>query len=155
MIDRGRSQRGFTLLELMIVLTIMIILTAAAVPNILGGNVNRPLVDATNQTINMAQYAKNRAVNDFRAYGLQIDADASRGGTLRVFRGSGPSCGSETTTGNSVREFEVNSVYRDGDDDGDVQIAMVELWPSALELLCLHQTAEWSTQRPVSPCSQT
>ena len=146
-------ERGFTLLELMIVLTIMIVITAAAVPNIMGSNLNRPLIDATNETINMAQYAKNRAVNDFRAYGLQIDVDDSRGGTLRVFRGTGPACGSVSTNGEAVREFEVNSVYRDEDDSGEVQIAMVEIWPNALELLCFTpdgRVVDATTSQPVS-----
>ena len=147
------TQAGFTLIELMIVVAIMIVVAAAAVPNVLGLQHNRPLVNATQQTLSMAQYTKNRAVNDFRAYGLQISRDAGVGGVLRVYRGTGPQCGAIDLTTVPMRTYDVNDEYRDPTGGGQSQIRIVETFPEGLELICFTpdgRVVDAATSQPVS-----
>jgi len=151
---KTRAQEGgFTLIELMIVVAIMIVVAAAAVPNVLGLQHNRPLVNATQQTLSMAQYTKNRAVNDFRAYGLQIAPDDGVGGVLRVYRGTGPQCGAIDLTSTPMRTYDVNEEYRDPTGSGQSQIRIVETFPDGLTLICFTpdgRVVDAATSQPVA-----
>lgn len=150
---KTRAYRGFTLIELMIVVVVMIVIAAAAVPNVMGVSHNRPLVNATQQTLSMAQYAKNRAVNDFRAYGLEIDRDTGVGGTLRVYRGTGPQCAAIDLTATPMRTYDVNNEYRDKSGTGQSQIRIVETFPNAIEVICFTpdgRVVDAATSQPVT-----
>jgi len=147
------NDRGFTLIELMIVMVVIIVVAATAMPNVLGVKHNRPLINATQQTLSMAQYTKNRSVNDFRAYGLQIATDEGVGGILRVFRGTGPQCGSIDTTGEPSRTYDVNAEYKDPDGTGSSQIRIVETFPQGIELICFTpdgRVLDAATSQPVT-----
>jgi prepilin-type N-terminal cleavage/methylation domain-containing protein len=149
----SNNDRGFSLIELMIVMVVIIVIAAAAMPNVLGISHNRPLVNATQQTLSMAQYTKNRSVNDFRAYGLQIASDDGVGGVLRVYRGTGPQCGSIDLTAEPSRVYDVNTEYRDPDGVGQSQIRIVETFPAAIELICFTpdgRVVDAATSQPVS-----
>ena len=147
------KQRGFTLIELMIVMVVIIIVAATAMPNVMGLKHNRPLVNATQQTLSMAQYTKNRAVNDFRAYGLQIDTSEGVGGMLSVFRGTGPQCGSIDLNATPSRTYDINAAYNDPDGVGASQIRIVETFPPGLELICFTpdgRVVDAATSQPVN-----
>jgi prepilin-type N-terminal cleavage/methylation domain-containing protein len=147
------TDRGFTLIELMIVMVIIIVVATAAMPNVLGVSHNRPLVNATQETLSMAQYTKNRSVNDFRAYGLQIATDDGVGGVLRVFRGTGPQCGSIDLNGEPSRIYDINTAYNDPNGVGQSQIRIVETFPSGIELICFTpdgRVVDAATSQPVS-----
>jgi prepilin-type N-terminal cleavage/methylation domain-containing protein len=151
-INTRATEKGFTLIELMVVMVVIIVVASAALPNVLGVTHNRPLVNATQQTLSMAQYTKNRSVNDFRAYGLQIEASDGVGGVLRVFRGTGPQCGSIDLTAEPSRVYDVNTEYRDPDGVGLSSIAIVETFPSGIELICFTpdgRVVDAATSQPV------
>tara|TARA_Y100000994_G_scaffold189533_1_gene158419 strand:- start:17 stop:652 length:636 start_codon:yes stop_codon:yes gene_type:complete len=147
------KDRGFTLIELMIVMVIIIVIAAAAMPNVLGVSHNRPLVNATQQTLSMAQYTKNRSVNDFRAYGLQIATDEGVGGVLRVFRGTGPQCGSIDLNSEPSRIYDVNTEYNDPNGVSMSQIRIVQTFPAGIELICFTpdgRVVDAATSQPVT-----
>lgn len=150
---KTRAYRGFTLIELMIVMVIIIIVASAAVPNVLGLTQNRPLVNATQATLSIAQYAKNRAVNDFRAYGLEIDRDEGVGGVLRVFRGTGPQCTSIDLTVAPSRTYDINHEYYDPTGTGASSIRISETFPAELAVICFTpdgRVVDAATSQPVS-----
>ncbi len=129
-----RCNAGFTLLEVMIVSAVIIVLAAAAVPNIMGSQANRELVDATNGTMSIVQFAKNRAVNDFRAYGVLITpSEGGEDGVLAVIRGTGPNCQSVNAAAAPMKVYNVNDVYRGAE---DVSIRLVATLPDDFTLVC-------------------
>ena len=66
------GSKGFSLLELMMVIVIIIVIVTLAMPNVMKATQHQPTIQATQKVMDAAHYAKNRAVNDFRAYALQI-----------------------------------------------------------------------------------
>jgi len=73
------SARGFTLIEIMIVLVVMGIVIAFAGPRVAGGLMGQAVRTATLQTAAMLRYARSKAVNTGCRYHVIFD-----GGTRRV-----------------------------------------------------------------------
>ena len=152
------KERGFTLIELMIVVAIMIVVVAAAMPNVLGVKHNRPLVNATQATLSIAQFAKNRAVNDFRSYGLEIARNDGVGGVLRVYRGTGPQCSAIDINTTPMRTYDVNTEYLDSDGSGASKIRITETLPEALQLICFTpdgRVVDAATSQPMASVLST
>jgi len=87
--EMKRSNAGFTLGELMIVIAIMAILSAVAVPNMVGWRERAKLRGAFDNLRGDLQWAKLRAVRDHNAVAVVFEADryeinAAGGGTLRA-----------------------------------------------------------------------
>ena len=89
---RIQRRRGFSLLELMIVIAVITIMMTFALPNVFGTKSTERLKAATDDVIDVFHFAKVRAANAFVAYGIGFDE--TDGGRLRVFGGTGPDCAS-------------------------------------------------------------
>ena len=73
----SKTSRGFTLVELILVMTILVMVTAIVAPNLRGFGAGRRVADAARQIVGLTQYAQAMAANDGRVYRLNFDT--SRG----------------------------------------------------------------------------
>jgi len=147
--------RGFTLVEMMIVVTIIMILTMYALPNVMGAMKTQPIKAATNAVMDTFLFAKMGAANDFNAYGVLVDPTSGGGqGSLQVFEGTSPACSSiDFATGTPVRTLDFGSADRGvdfGQDDADIRI--IQLIPSTVQRLCFTPSGRMvdaTTNKPV------
>ncbi|MCC6239298.1 MAG: GspH/FimT family pseudopilin [Phycisphaerales bacterium] len=72
-----RSHFAFTLIELVLVLAVLAMLMAMAVPNLRGWGRGSKLRDATDQLIAATRFARSRAVATARVYQLEASADGT------------------------------------------------------------------------------
>jgi prepilin-type N-terminal cleavage/methylation domain-containing protein len=72
-LDEGSRRRGVTLLELLIVMTIMLMITAAAIPVILPATQNRRMREAARLTSSYISGARSRAIESGRPVGVMIE----------------------------------------------------------------------------------
>jgi type II secretion system protein H len=79
--DRNLSQRGVTLLELLVVVALASILLAVVFPSVGAGLRTLELRSAAQQLAASARYAREQAIHRQRFYELEIDAEA---GTISV-----------------------------------------------------------------------
>ena len=154
---QSSADRGFTLIEIMVALTIVMVLALAALPNVMGALKNRPLTEATRTIVNTAGYAKSHAASDFSAYGMTITPyDGSAPGEVKVFKGSGPQCSSINTGGTPLKTFNLTaeSTATDPLNPGgsDVTIRMLQVLPATLTMLCFTpdgRTVDAATGQPI------
>ena len=161
---RTRANTAFTLIEVMIVVALIAIIATAAVPNLMKGLKDQPLVAAVHQVKDIFQYAKYKAVNDRNAYGVRVSdiTDGESGGVIEVFRGNGPHCGGVDVVGTApIRSMEANSIYADGYGVGtDIPVvAITSTHPSAPFSICYTpdgRMIDMATRQPVtSPIGAT
>lgn len=70
---RGKS-RGFTLLELLLVMAMLVLVMALVAPSLGGFSTGRKTSDLATRFISMATYAHNQAIVEGRTYRLNVDA---------------------------------------------------------------------------------
>ena len=152
----GYHQPGFTMIEILMVLVIIMILVTLALPDVLRGTTNQPLVEGTHKVMDIIHYAKNRAIHDFSAYGLEISpASGQQPGRLEVFQGSGPQCGSIDTVGTDpVRTYDLDDLFPVSQQDPPlVQVRIQRVDPQALDVLCFTpdgRAVDRDTSQPVA-----
>jgi len=132
---------GFSLVELMMVIVIIMVLVTLAMPNVMKATQHQPTIQATQKVMDAAHFAKNRAVNDFRAYALQIVPYISDEvvGEVRVHRGTGPQCSSvDVAGGTPIRTFELDSIFpiEEQTEGPNVHVRIVKVRPQGLHTLC-------------------
>jgi prepilin-type N-terminal cleavage/methylation domain-containing protein len=71
---RADRSRGFTLLELVLVMVLLTATLAVAMPSLRGFVAGSKERDAIAQVVSLAQYAKARSAADAKAYRLNLDA---------------------------------------------------------------------------------
>ncbi len=135
------GSKGFSLLELMMVIVIIMVLVTLAMPNVMKATQHQPTIQATQKVMDSAHYAKNRAVNDFRAYALQIVPYISDDlvGEVRVHRGTGPQCSSvDVAAGAPIKTYELDSIFpiEEQSDGPNVHVRIVKVRPQGLHTLC-------------------
>jgi len=81
---RRSGQRGFSLAEMLVVIAIILVISAVAVPNIMRAVRNLRLRDSASTVAGILQEGRMRAVRDNRWYRLTSDTPAG-GTSLRVF----------------------------------------------------------------------
>ena len=69
-----RNAKGFTILELMVAVAIVGILSAIAIPNMVGWKTNRQLIGATDQLNSLFQLSRSRSVRENADVVILIDA---------------------------------------------------------------------------------
>jgi len=74
----GDAQSGFTLLELIIVVIILTVITAASVPNLISYLANVHLGQAADALYGNMQHAKLRAVKENRSFAIVFDRGAGQ-----------------------------------------------------------------------------
>jgi prepilin-type N-terminal cleavage/methylation domain-containing protein len=132
---------GFTLIELMMVIVIIMIMVTLAMPNVMKATQHQPTIQATQKVMDSAHYAKNRAVNDFRAYALQIVPYISDQlvGEVRVHRGTGPQCSSvDVANGTPIRTYSLDEIFPLSEQTGGdtVQVRILTIRPQGLHTVC-------------------
>lgn len=152
---QSHRRTGFTLIELMIVIVIIMVLVTMAMPDVMRTTRNQPIARATERVMNMVHFAKNRAVNDFSAYGLQIVPYISDDlvGQVNVFKGSGPQCGSiDIAAGAPVKAFDLDSVLPVAEQHGgNTHVRILTIKPDALNTLCFTPDGRMLNQTTSKP----
>ena len=97
-IDIMQKNPGFTLMELMVVIAIISILSALAVPNFIKLRPKRQLSAATNEILSVMQYARSRALKENTRVGLLFNTANE---TYKVFfdNGAGANASNGTQDG--------------------------------------------------------
>ncbi len=86
---QGRSQRGFSLVEILVVLAIFGTLLAIAAPNFLSTTFpHMKLKSASRDIFSILQYARSKAVNSTQKYGVRFELDTSPKQYMVVTRAS-------------------------------------------------------------------
>ena len=85
------ATQGFTMVELLIVLVILAILSAIALPNLRSGMRREQLAATSLGLINWLERARNQAVKDMESCQLSIDTDDASDATLAITSDS-PGC---------------------------------------------------------------
>lgn len=118
---RGQTNpRGFTLVELMIAVTILMILALMAFPTIRSGLARQHMVSATNEVMNIVDVARIQAIARNRAYVLRIVAK-NPNGSITLDESSTTRCADVATgTIKNLRSLTFNS-----GDFRDVRIVQV------------------------------
>jgi prepilin-type N-terminal cleavage/methylation domain-containing protein len=132
---------GFTLIELMMVIVIIMIMVTLAMPNVMKATQHQPTMQATQKVMDSAHYAKNRAVNDFRAYALQIVPYISDElvGEVRVHRGTGPQCSSvDVANGAPIKTYSLDEIFPLSEQTGgdNVHVRILTIRPQGLHTVC-------------------
>lgn len=97
-----KGQRGFTLVELMIAIAIVGLMTAIAIPNMIGQKPRRNLKDAGMALISTMQRAKMEAIkNNTNIAIVFTNSPGAEGGSYIVFRDDGAGGG---ISGNRVQD---------------------------------------------------
>tara|TARA_B100000674_G_scaffold264518_2_gene218362 strand:- start:1531 stop:2082 length:552 start_codon:yes stop_codon:yes gene_type:complete len=86
-----QANRGFTIWELMVVLVIVAILSAAAVPNLRSGMRREQLIAASLGIVNWLERARNQAVKDMETCQLSI-TDNDTGDASLAITSDSPGC---------------------------------------------------------------
>lgn len=87
--QRGPQERGFTLLELMVVLTIVGVVAALAAPTIGNALANRRTGELALEVVSIVRQGRSASVGQGRAYLLRVDPATEQ---LMLFRGTTNRC---------------------------------------------------------------
>ncbi|CAA9403069.1 MAG: hypothetical protein AVDCRST_MAG64-1828, partial [uncultured Phycisphaerae bacterium] len=82
-----RPRRGFTLMELILVLLILTVIVGITIPSLRGPAAKRGIDECSGQLLALAQYARSQAVSEGVAYRLNVDA---ANGVYYLTRQDGP-----------------------------------------------------------------
>ena len=84
--------KGFSLIELMVTVTILAIIASIALPSIQTGFQQQSIVSATNEVMHLVDFARIQAVTRNKAYELRIKQSDGDNGSLEVNESANTRC---------------------------------------------------------------
>ena len=89
---RNPHTRGFSLIELMVTVTIMAIIAAIALPSIQTGFQTQSIVGATNEVMHLIDFARIQAVSRNKAYEVRLKLTDGNNGSIDVNESANTRC---------------------------------------------------------------
>lgn len=169
---------GFTLVELLLVMAILTIVVAIAMPKLAGFAIGRKTNYAAVQIVALAKYARTEAINEGRTYRLNFDTSANPpavwltvqqvgqvydapqnswgnrveladGLTLRTDLNAQPSNGNNGNNGNNAANGTYIEFHPDGrTGDGPVHVWITDRQDRVIEMACLSPTELFRVLEP-------
>ncbi len=106
----AHPRRGFTTLELLVVISILLILAAIALPNLSGWARNQRLKGVTRDLMSHFQFARLEAIKRSTTIALAFNPGAGEVGNYTVFVDDGG--GDETLAGNLIQDNAAETTLR-------------------------------------------
>jgi len=106
----AHPRRGFTTLELLVVISILLIMAAIALPNLSGWARNQRLKGVTRDLMSHFQFARLEAIKRSTIIALAFNPGAGGVGNYTVFVDDGG--GDDTLAGNLIQDNEAESTLR-------------------------------------------
>ena len=106
----AHPRRGFTTLELLVVISILLIMAAIALPNLSGWARNQRLKGVARDLMSHFQFARLEAIKRSTTIALAFNPGAGEVGNYTVFVDDGG--GDETLAGNLIQDNEAESTLR-------------------------------------------
>ena len=103
-------RRGFTTLELLVVISILLIMAAIAFPNLSGWARNQRLKGVTRDLMSHFQFARLEAIKRSTTIALAFNPGAGEQGNYTVFVDDGG--GDETLAGNLIQDNQAETTLR-------------------------------------------
>jgi type IV fimbrial biogenesis protein FimT len=136
-LNPGTIDQGFTLVEAVIVLTIVAILATLSVPAIMNTLTHQELSSATNSFVSQVEFARVRAAASGRSYRLRVElSDGTNCGAIHLDESSGTACTNESIAILDVRVRSFDQKCTQGESYVHIESVEPNVLGNGLVTLC-------------------